>query len=339
MTPTVSRSMFTTLAHLAVGFALACAAVVSAAAPKPGYGYYLRGSAVDQVLSGAPASPMTVLMGGGPDVDEAFVRMIDKARGGTAQAIDFVVIRASGADDYNALIATLGGSRVDSVETLVITSREAANDPFVIDRVAKAEAIFIAGGDQSNYIEDWKGTALDTTLRAAIAANVPLGGTSAGLAVLGQFDFAALNGTISSDEALKNPFSRRMTLDRGFLTGAGLDGVIADAHLDTRDRMGRLMVFLARLVQDGWGTALQVHGIGVDVETALVVDNGVYTRLGLGSVYLLQPTMAPTLCQPKQPLTFRNVTVDRLSPGGSVRYDLSAEGGVLYSSQAGGAIY
>ena len=44
---------------------------------------------------------------------------------------------------------------------------------------------------------------------------------------------------------------RRMTLDRGFLTAPYLEGAIADAHLDTRDRMGRLLTFVARIVRDG----------------------------------------------------------------------------------------
>jgi cyanophycinase-like exopeptidase len=41
----------------------------------------------------------------------------------------------------------------NSVVTLVITSREGANDPFVAEKTRKAHAIFIAGGDQSNYLK------------------------------------------------------------------------------------------------------------------------------------------------------------------------------------------
>ncbi len=326
---------------LLAGLAWAVPAVAQA---KAAFDYYLSGSAADVVLP-RPSTPMTVLMGGGPDVDAAFVAMIRKAGGG-----DFVVLRASGADGYNAYLLAMGG--LDSVETLVVRTREAAADAYVIDRVARAEAIFIAGGDQADYVEQWKGTPLHAALQAAVAAQVPVGGTSAGLAVLGQFDFAALNGTVTSDEALKDPYQRRMTLDRGFLVGAGLGGVIADAHLDTRDRMGRLLAFVARLVQDGWVGTEAARAIGVDVETALVVDDGVGTRLGVGAVYFVRPSIAPTVCQPKQPLTFRNVLVDRLSgdggfvldrwsarAGATTRYDLSAEAGVLLSSQPGGAIY
>jgi len=353
-----SRPFLRLLAQLALGIAALGVAQVALAAPKDKtpYDYYLTGNGADAASSQPPRSPSTLLMGGGSDVDAAFRWMIDKAGGG-----DFVVIRATGADGYNDYIYKMGG--VDSVESLVIPSLEAANDPFVADRVRKAEALFIAGGDQSDYIDFWKGTALDDAIRDLVRRNVPIGGTSAGLAVLGQFDFAALKGSVTSDDALADPYNRRMTLDRDFLTAAAMTGVITDSHLHERDRMGRLLAFLARLTNsgDGWIGVDAARGIGVDPSTAVAIEKGVATRLadrdskGVdlgGSVYFLRPSIAPTVCKPRQPLTFRNVLVERLSSAGSfhvknwmgtggstTRYDLSAEGGVLTSSQPGGGIY
>ncbi len=247
------RPFLRRLARLALGIAAFGAALLAPAAPnsKPSYDYYLTGNPADAASSQPPRSPSTLLMGGGPDVDAAFRWMIDKAGGG-----DFVVIRASGADGYNQYVYLMGG--VDSVESLVIPSVEAANDPFVVERVRKAEALFIAGGDQSDYIEFWKGTALDGAIRDLVRRNVPIGGTSAGLAVLGQFDFAALKGSVTSADALANPYNRRMTLDREFLTAAAMTGVITDSHFDERDRMGRLLAFLARLTNpgDGWTNSM-----------------------------------------------------------------------------------
>lgn len=334
---------FTRLSTWIAALLLAAAPALQAA-PKASYDDHLVGNPADASPSRPPTVPTAVLMGGGPDVDAAFRWMIQKAGGG-----DFVVLRVSGTDAYNPYIYDMGG--VDSVETLVLKNREAAEDPYVLDRVAKAEAVFIAGGDQSDYLKLWKGTALERTLNALLARNVPIGGTSAGLAVLGQFDFAALNGSITSDDALADPYHRRMTLDRGFLTATGLTGTITDAHLDTRDRMGRLVAFVARLVQDGWSSVDAARGIGVDVETALLVEGTRATRVGVGAAYFLRPAIAPTVCAPKQPLTFRNVGVDRLSGDGSfdlsawtgrgatTRYDLSVEAGVLLSSQPGGSPY
>lgn len=332
--------------HGAVLVALACAVGAADAAPKAvakGYDYYLSGNAADAAPSSVPIRSTAVLMGGGPDVDEAFRWMIAKAGGG-----DFVVLRATGADGYNAYLHAMGG--LDSVETLVVKTREAAADPFVLDRVRKAEAVFIAGGDQSDYIKLWKGTPLDAALADLVARKVPIGGTSAGLAVLGAFDFSGLNGTLYSSDALADPYNRRETLDRGFLVLPGLAGTLVDAHVEARDRMGRIVSLVARTVQDGWVTTAAARGIGVDVETALLVEDGVATRVGVGAAWFLRPSIAPTVCQPRTPLTFRNVLVDRLDGAGSfnltswlgsgtARYDLSAESGVLLSSQEGGSPY
>jgi cyanophycinase len=330
------------LRALLLTLSLAFAALPAAQAGKrPLYDYYLTGNGGDAVLA-TPATSTTLLMGGGPDVDAGFEWMIAKAGGG-----DFVVIRATGADGYNPYIYAMGG--VDSVETLVIPSRAAANDPFVIDRVSKAEALFIAGGDQSDYILNWKGTALETAIQGLVARRAPIGGTSAGLAVMGEVDYAALNGSITSSSALANPFNRRLTLARGFLTAPSLDAAITDAHLGSRDRMGRLVTFLARMAQDGWVAV--PRGIGVDVETALAIEDGVGTRLGVGSVYFLLGPGAPQVCQPKMPLTYRDVQVQRLSgsgnfdliqwqgKGSTTDYQLDAEAGVLSSTQPGGGIY
>lgn len=327
---------------LLLTLSLAFAALAPAqAAKKLPYDYYLTGNGGDAVVA-MPATSTALLMGGGPDVDAGFQWMIAKAGGG-----DFVVIRASGADGYNPYIYAMGG--VDSVETLVIPSREAANDPFVLDRVARAEALFIAGGDQSDYILDWKGTALESALQGLIDRHVPIGGTSAGLAVLGEVDFAALNGSVTSANALANPYNRRMTLDRGFLTAPFLGGSITDAHLVARDRMGRLVAFLARMAQDGW--VASPRGIGIDVETALAVEDGVGTRLGAGSVYFLQGPGAPQVCQPRMALTYHDVQVQRLSgsgafdlvqwqgDGATTDYQLDADAGVLTSTQPGGGLY
>src|SRR5262245_58679019 len=91
------------------------------------------------------------LEGGGTDQPEAFAWLVKHANGG-----DVLVIRASGTDAYNPLIAKQGTA--DSVETIVFKSRAASSDPAVLEKLARAEAIFLAGGDQGNYIKYWKDT-------------------------------------------------------------------------------------------------------------------------------------------------------------------------------------
>jgi cyanophycinase len=308
------------------------------AGSKTGYSYYVVGSSADVVTA---TTAGTVLMGGGTDVDAAFQWMIGKSGGG-----DFVVIRATGTDAYNPYIYALGA--VDSVETLIITTRTGAADPFVVNKIRNAEAVWIAGGDQSDYINLWKGTPVaDAINYVANVKHAPVGGTSAGLAVLGQFIYTGLSGSVTSAQALGNPFHRYVTLDRDFVSIANMGGVITDSHFVTRDRLGRLVTFLARIITNGWAT--QVKGIGIDEATAMLVNpDGSATRVGSGAAYFFRTPGPPQTCVSGVPLTFQNVAVYKVSGAatfniatwagsGGTAYTVSANNGVMSSST--GSIY
>lgn len=333
-------------ALLALSILLGTLSAPTLAAAAKAYDYSVVGNPANVVLP-APPQPLLALMGGGPDVDAAFRWMIQKGGGG-----NFVILRSRGTDAYNPYVYGLGG--VSSVETIVVPNRDAASDPFVLARVQGADALLIAGGDQSDYIRFWKGTPLQAAINTLANKNIPIAGTSAGLSVMGKFMFSALGGSITSATALANPYAKDMTLERDFLNLPGMGGIITDAHLGDRDRMGRLVTFMARIVNDGW--AGSVRGIGVDVETALLVEGGSATRVGVGSVYFLRTVGLPEVCKPRTALTYRNVATQRLSGnstgggsfdlanwagynGATVNYNLSAVNGVLTSTQPGGAIY
>ena len=189
---------------------------------------------------------LIVLQGGGDDVDENYVRMGARAGGG-----DFVVLRASGEDDYNDYIYKL--CQCDSVETIVFHGREAASDPYVIRTIRNAEALFIAGGDQSRYVRFWQGTPVEDAINFVAAKPAPVGGTSAGMAILGEFSYSAMGEeSLTSRAALADPFAPDLTFARDFLEMPGLHGVLTDQHLWERDRIGRTVTLLARLLHDGW---------------------------------------------------------------------------------------
>ena len=220
------------LLALALGFAF-LSAQAQTPAPQtihratPGYDTYLTGNPAD--VSRATKGGLQ-LEGGGTDIPEAFRWLIAHAGGG-----DIVVIRASGADGYNRFIMDLGP--VDSVESIVFHRRAASFDPDVLDRLEHAEAVFLAGGDQANYVRFWKDTPVQATLNALARRGVPVGGTSAGLAVLGEFSFAALQDTVTSGEALADPYSATVTLERGFLALPRMNRIITDSHFVPRDRL------------------------------------------------------------------------------------------------------
>jgi cyanophycinase len=323
---------------------LLCA--TATAAPKPsaeglGYKYFLIGSSTDVT---AKTSFGVALMGGGDDQDAAFKWMCDRAGGG-----DFLVLRASGSADYNPYLRKLCPA-LNSVATLIVTSREGASQPFVIDKIAKAEALFISGGGQDNYINFWQNTPMQDALNQGIAKGVPIGGTSAGLAVLAEYNFSALKDTIKSPSALANPFHERVTIGRGFLHVPNLEGKITDSHFVARDRMGRLVVFLARISKDGGPAA--PDGIGIDEKTAVLMESdGAAWVVGQGAAYFLRPPGPPEQCAPNQPVTYKDIAVYRIKAGpgrfnivswagtGGDAHKLSVEDGVLKSTQARGQIY
>ncbi|MGB5132965.1 MAG: cyanophycinase [Steroidobacteraceae bacterium] len=309
--------------------------------PVAGYQHYLTGNPADVVR---PTSGLWVLQGGGDDVDENYVRMGASGGGG-----DFVVLRASGADEYNAYIFAL--CHCDSVETIVFDGREAASDSYVIETIRNAEALFIAGGDQDRYVRFWQGTPVQDAINHVAAKPAPIGGTSAGMAILGEFVYSAMHESLTSAVALADPYAEDVTLARNFLSLPRLAGILTDQHLQERDRIGRTVALLARLVKDGW--ASEPRAIAADRETAVHIDPKTGTAEVFATAthptpyaYFMQPTQAPERCEPGQPLTFRDVEVYRIGPGnhfdlaawqgtGGISYRLSAETGVLRSSREG----
>lgn len=281
-----------------------------AKAKKPGGG---GGSGPLIYTTGDPADVSTttsfgIAMIGGADSDTeaetaAFQFMTSKSGGG-----DFVVLRSSGADGYNDYVYSVIGG-VNSVETIMVDSRSDADHATTETLVRNAEAIFIAGGDQSDYVNYWKDTKLEDAINYAInTKHVPIGGTSAGLAILGQFYYGAQSGSITSAEALANPYNRKGAgIDGGsFLNVSYLTNLITDSHYNERDRQGRHFTFMARLVQDFGVSYSNVKGIGIDEATSVLVEsNGTSKVYGAGNAYFLQGFGGtPEVCVSKTELTW-----------------------------------
>ncbi len=288
------------------------------------------------------------MMGGGEDLDDAFRWLCAKGNGG-----DFLILRAHGGADYNPYVAKL--CHANSVATLILRSRRASQDPRAAEIISRAEVIFIAGGDQSRYVNFWKGTPVEASINAHTAAGKPIGGTSAGLAVLGQFAYGCLEDKpkdpdLTSREVLSDPYTKRVTVVRDFLKVPGLENILTDSHFAKRDRMGRSLGFLARIVQDGWSKA--PREIAIDERSALLVEaDGRAKVVGTGrGVYFLQITDAPQVCQPGKPLTLRDVAAYHAPAGaafdvrswngdGGEAYSISVEAGEIRGIQPENSIY
>ena len=339
-----ARAFVISLRSLLLTFAVLCVLSISVyAGPKPGFTSFVVGNPADAPQS-SQSTPGLVLMGGGSDVDAAFQWMCQRAAGG-----DFLVIRTTGTDAYNPYIQQLC-PQMDSVETIIITTVTGANSAYVSNQIQNAEALWIAGGDQSTYVNLWRGTAVQAGVNFLLnTKQAPVGGTSAGLAVLSQFIYTGAIGSVTSSQALANPFHRYVTLDRDLFQSALGVNKLYDSHFVTRDRLGRSLVFLARIVNNGW--AAQPRAIGIDEETALLVTaNGAATMVGVGAAYFLQAPGPAQVLVDKTPLTYLNISVYKLPQSGTfnlsswtgtggVAYTLNVNNGSVTSTQAGGNIY
>ena len=321
----------------------------AAAAPEPPTWKYFRiGNAAD-----SNATPLAgyALMGGGARQEPAFRYLCTHTNGG-----DFLILRANTDDadarQENEEIKAL--CPLNSVATIVFAGRDASDDPKLLAIIDHAQTIFFAGGDQSNYVRFWQDTPVQDALNRHIAAGKPIGGSSAGLAILGEFVFSSMIDTIHSPEALADPYGNKVTLSRNFLRIPLLGGVITDTHFAKRDRMGRLVVFLARILQDGWADS--VAAIAVEENAAVLLGpDGLATVVGEGPAYFLEAKSKPTVCRARTALQFDGVKVHRVPAGGIYNltsgmgdetgpgrgddYEVSAENGKLKTSGSDHGVY
>ncbi|MDZ3832699.1 MAG: isoaspartyl peptidase/L-asparaginase [Sphingopyxis sp.] len=226
-----------------------------------------------------PVSGGLLLMGGGDRNIDAMKWFFAKAGHG-----HIVVISASyGKEIGEEFYREIGG--IQSTEIFVFHARSQATNPRILDRLRKADGIFIAGGDQARYVRYWRGTPVAEILDAHVAAGKPLAGTSAGLAIQGEKLYGAMDdGSIKSPEALADPLGPANTIEGDFLHFPLLTGIVTDTHFKERDRLGRLFAFVAKAQVGRADDRPAMIGLGVDESAALAVEPD-----GTGRIYATAP--------------------------------------------------
>ncbi len=263
-----------------------------------------------------PVSPGLLLMGGGDRNFEVMRWFMKKAGNG-----HLVVLRASQGNEVGKeFYEEVGG--ILSVETFVFKNRTPSNDPKILASLARADGIFIAGGDQARYVRYWKGTPVAEALDAHIRAGKPIGGTSAGLAILGEYLYGAMDdGSLRSPEALADPLGPANTIEADFLHIERLKGIVTDTHFKERDRLGRLFAFLAKAEAMTGTPRRGLIGLGVDESAALAVEadgsGRIYATDPTGYAWLVRGGFAETQAAGK-PLSLRRVEVTGIGPGSVV---------------------
>ena len=274
----------------------------------PGYKTFVIGD--EATPTPDPVKGGLLLSGGGDWNYDAFRWFTAHAGHG-----HIVVLRASGTTEsqdefYNNVKGVL------SVRTFLFTDRKAASDPQLVAAVKAADGVFLAGGDQSNYVRMWRGTPLNEALDAAVAAGKPIGGTSAGLAVQGSWLYGAMDGgSITAPEAMADPMGPAVTIEGNFLHTGLMTNIVTDSHFDTRERLGRLFAFVVKAEAlrdaDGQRHAAPLVGLGVDESAAMTVEADGSARVysaSNGHAWLVQGGEVHDLA-PGKPLNMNNVKV------------------------------
>lgn len=158
---------------------------------------------------------------------------------------------------------------VKSVQAVDVSSRADAIAEENINAVREASGLFFTGGDQLHITSLMGGTELQKAVHEIYEKGVIIGGTSAGAAMMS-------NSMILQGDGEEAPKLGAVEM------GPGMDlivGCMIDTHFSQRGRHGRLLTAVAHYPQD--------MGIGLDENTAMIVDKGEMRVMGTGAVTII----------------------------------------------------
>lgn len=197
----------------------------------------------------------------------------------------------------------------DTAYNKKIHTRAIADDQSTYNELLTADGIFLKGGDQNQYITLWKGTKTEQAIYEIFERGGVIAGTSAGAMVLGQFNFTARYGSITSKEGLNNPLAGAIDIDTTFLNLT--PNVLFDTHFIERGRFGRLM---AMIFKGAVSMQKVILGVGIDDRTALCIDTaGIGTVMGSGSVSIFQKDEKTNFSSGPDGYVIENLRCDQLT--------------------------
>jgi cyanophycinase-like exopeptidase len=269
---------------------------------------------VGPVLSG----PSLLLQGDGAPLDTAFQAHL---RHLSSQPVDVVVLAASfpsagsKTPECDRLIRQ---ARVHSCTTITLPDSRTADADTVAATVRRAESVYFAGGNQCEYV-GWAGQAVHAAVIDVYERGGGVGGGSAGLAIQGEAVYDGCTGSVRSEEALANPYDDRIRVADGMFAWPSLRRVVSDSHFAERDRMGRLIAFVARQIDERGAEAF--YGLGLNEATAAVVGPDQTATVYGDAAYLVHADHPPETLVPGTPLTFTDLQVVRLTDKDTYRLD------------------
>jgi cyanophycinase len=216
-----------------------------------------------------------VVIGGAEDKegDQVILKRFVELAGGERSRILVMTVASQKPAEVGALYQDVfAGLGIKHLRVLDVESREEAAAPESIKAVAEATGVFFTGGDQVRITTLLGGSPLDECLHRRHRDGMVIAGTSAGASVMSttMIERAEPHATASVELVKKGP-------GLGFMSD-----VIIDQHFSQRGRVARLISALAE--HPGY------LGIGIDEDTAVVVQRQRFEVIGAGAVTVVDAT-------------------------------------------------
>jgi cyanophycinase len=220
-------------------------------------------------MASGQSSGQLVIIGGAEDKtgERKILRQFVKLAGATRARLVVIAVASDHPSAVGArYIRTFKKLGAEEAHMLDIATRDDANDPAAVEAIENATGVFFTGGTQLRITRLLGGTKLDTALHKRHEEGMVLAGTSAGAAMMSSI--MIIDGS--------NETSLRVGMVE---LGPGMEfisGVLIDQHFEERGRLRRLLSAVAQYPRD--------LGLGIDEDTAIVVDDQVFEVIGEGSV-------------------------------------------------------
>jgi cyanophycinase len=204
-------------------------------------------------------------------------------------------------DRYVELFEELGVAKAYS---LPFDTRQDCQRKDWLEKLEKASAVFLTGGNQLRLSTTLGGTPVGRLLRQRNAEGLHVAGTSAGAAYISEHMIAF------GDEG-STPRANMVQL----APGLGLTNtVVVDQHFRQRDRLGRLLTALAF---NPFAT-----GIGLDEDTAaFIAPDETFEVVGTGAITVVDPSelafSSMDSAKRQEPVSLINVRIHVLIQGGT----------------------
>lgn len=222
------------------------------------------------VVRTAAAQQRLFVVGGGERPADAMKRFVEWSGGEKARLLMITWASGVAEESFAALDKGFKAAGARQVEHAAMRPLDAEKRAKFIEQLKTATGVFFSGGDQNRIMDVLADEELLRLIREKYASGTPVGGTSAGAAVIsdpmmtGEADLKILDGS-----------------KVGVRKGLGLiPNVIFDQHFLVRQRHNRLFGLVIQYPK--------MLGIGIDEDTAVLIeDNRRLTVAGKTQVMLV----------------------------------------------------